>query len=358
VVGAGAIGSHLVPHLARMPLIGRLTVIDRDAYEPRNARNQDVTPRTAATATARKKAVAQANRARLLRPTLEVRAIADDVERLPLAELRADVVLCCVDSRRARQYLNQAAWRLGLPWIDAGLMADGLLARVTLYRPGSGLPCLECAWHDADYRALEQTYACAPEPAFPATGGPSGLAALAAALQAIECRKLLAGEATLEPGGEVVIDAAWHRHYVTRTRHNPNCRMPDHQPWRIDRLEVGRRVRLRDLFAAAQRRSPGSESPALRVAGQRFVTELSCPDCAAVTRPVRLAERLRPSDTRCPGCGTELAVSGFARRDRIDASALSRRELARPLSALGVRDRDVLSIGSGTDTIHLEVTAS
>jgi hypothetical protein len=134
--------------------------------------------------------------------------------------------------------------------------------------------------------------------------------------------------------------------------------MPDHQPWRIDRLEVGRRVRLRDLFAAANQRSTESGPPALRVAGQRFVTELTCPDCEAVKRPVRLAERLRPSDTRCRGCGTELTVSGFARRDRIDASALSRRELARPLSALGIRDRDVVSVGSGTDTVHLEVTAS
>ena len=35
----GNIGSHLAEHLARMPEIGSLVLIDRDSYEPRNRDN-------------------------------------------------------------------------------------------------------------------------------------------------------------------------------------------------------------------------------------------------------------------------------------------------------------------------------
>jgi molybdopterin/thiamine biosynthesis adenylyltransferase len=140
VIGAGGnIGSHLVPHLARTPEIGSLTLVDRDAYEARNLANQDMPPRAAR----RNKAAVQAGRARRLNPRLRVRAVAADVETLPLGALRGDLLLACVDSRRARQRVNQAAWRLGIPWVDAGVLGEGLLARVTGYVPAPDQPCLE-----------------------------------------------------------------------------------------------------------------------------------------------------------------------------------------------------------------------
>ncbi|HEY7545044.1 MAG TPA: ThiF family adenylyltransferase, partial [Blastocatellia bacterium] len=46
LVGAGGnIGSHLAPHLARMPEVGRVTLIDKDFYESTNLRSQDITAR-------------------------------------------------------------------------------------------------------------------------------------------------------------------------------------------------------------------------------------------------------------------------------------------------------------------------
>ena len=42
VVGAGgAIGSHLTAHLGRTPQISRLTLIDKDVYEPGNIQTQE-----------------------------------------------------------------------------------------------------------------------------------------------------------------------------------------------------------------------------------------------------------------------------------------------------------------------------
>ena len=42
VIGVGAIGSHLVPHLARSPRVSRVTLIDRDRYETANLGGQQI----------------------------------------------------------------------------------------------------------------------------------------------------------------------------------------------------------------------------------------------------------------------------------------------------------------------------
>src|SRR5262249_39035744 len=154
--------------------------------------------------------------------------------------LRGDLILACLDSRRARQYVNQAAWRLGVTWIDAGVDAGGLLARVNIYEPGIENTCLECAWDERDYEALEQTYPCsgvANEPA--PTNSPSWLGALAASLQANECQKLLAGKIDKAAiGQQVLLDVLYHKHYVTTFKRNPYCRF-SHKVWPIERLSYG-----------------------------------------------------------------------------------------------------------------------
>jgi adenylyltransferase/sulfurtransferase len=168
--------------------IGRVTLIDRDTYEKKNLLSQDITPQDVG----RSKAAVQARRLRRINPALRVDVIVDAVQNVPLGQLRADIILACLDSRTARQYVNQAAWRLGVLWIDSGVEGRGLLARVNVYVPGPDTPCLECAWDEQDYEALEQTYPCQGETGEPApTNASSSLGALAASLQAIECQKLL-----------------------------------------------------------------------------------------------------------------------------------------------------------------------
>ncbi len=75
---------------------------------------------------------------------------------------------------------------------------------------------------------------------------PRRWARLAAALQALECEKLLAGQHDhLLAGRDLMVDARHSRHYVTRFGHNPECRMPDHTSWEI--AAVRRRSRVHDL---------------------------------------------------------------------------------------------------------------
>jgi adenylyltransferase/sulfurtransferase len=352
VVGAGGnIGSHLVPHLARMPEIRRLVLIDRDRYEPRNTGNQDVEHR----AVGRSKASVQARRALAIGPHLEVVAHAADVERLPLGLLRADLILACLDSRRPRQAVNEAAWRLGVPWIDAGVLAAGSLARVTVYEPGPDLPCLECAWSDADYRALEQAYPCdgaVDRSVAPPTGAPTELGALAAALQAVEGRKLLTGADRLRAGAELVIDAAHHRHYVTAARRNPRC-LFDHAVWAIEPLSSApRSVTVGQVLALVN--GPPAERH-LRVAGDWFARRLSCVDCGWARPTLRLASRL-PAALRCRRCGGPLARSGHGLAAEIGMEEVGEGGLTRTLGSLGVEPGDVLTVSGAEAERHVELT--
>lgn len=348
VIGAGGnIGSHLVPHLARMPGIDRLTLVDRDRYEARNLRNQDISKR----AVGRRKAFVQAQRVRALNPELAVEAIAEDVEVMPIGALKADLILTGLDSRRARQRVNFVARGLGVPWLDAGVLAAGQLTRITRYAGKAESGCLECGWDEKDYAALEQSYPCdrSTEPA--PTGAPSALGALAASLLALECGNVLRGDrAALSAGTELVVDATNHRQTVTRIRRFAACRLGDHAPWPIEPLPVRLEAPLSTALSMTGERIGANGSLAIAVEGARIARRLTCAECGA-TRPVlRIAGRLRPQDTRCPACGGSTAPSGFGVLETLAASALTREERRRSLGAAGFRYGEVIrASGEGTE---------
>lgn len=335
VIGAGGnIGSHLAPHLGRMPGVERVTLVNRDVYEATNLASQDITPGDVG----KPKAAVQGQRLRRINPGLRVAALAGAVEDLPLGQLRGDAILACVDSRRARQHINEIAWRLGTPWIDAGVQAEGLLARVNVYVPGDG-PCLECAWSDSDYATIGQVYPCQrmTEEGSTPTGAPSSLGALAAALQALECQKLLAGQTEqLAVGRQVTIDARWHKHYVTAFRRNPNCRF-DHKTRHIEKLAC-----LLEKLTVGQALKLGGD---LRLEDKPFIKRLSCPACGRARALLRLACSLRPAEWACPKCGRRMSATGFDLLERLDA-ALPAKLLARSLGRIGLRAGDVFSAGA------------
>jgi molybdopterin/thiamine biosynthesis adenylyltransferase len=353
VIGAGAIGSHLLPHLARSAYVSRLTVIDRDRYDAGNTRGQHIDARDIG----RPKALAQARRLRRINPDLPVIPIRAALERLPLGALRGSVILAALDSRQARMIVNQAAWRLGVPWIDAGVHADGMLARIRVFMPAEDQPCLECAWDQADYQALEQTYPCAPGVTPGSTGAPSPLGALAGALQAAECEKLLAGDHSHAlTGRELLLDLRHLRHWVTTYRRNPSCRMPDHAGWRIDALGTSsERTTLDGLFALGSTLRGAAASLAFGIAGQRIVTALRCDVCQAGHATCQTERHARVSRPRCPRCGGRLRATGFGLNDFAPAAAVPAELQQRRLSDIGVRPRDVLTLRTPEVDAHFEV---
>ena len=355
VIGVGNIGSALIGQL-RDPLVRRVIIIDPDIYEHNNLLSQDIQPDNVG----KPKAIVQAERLRRINPSLEVTPIVARVENVPLGRLRGDVILTCLDSRQARRVAAQAAWRLGIACIDAGVSttAGGAIARVSVYLPGSEAPCIECAWSQDDYAALEQVHPCDRRGVASApTGAPLALGALAAALLMLECRKLLAGDMDhVAAGKQVLIDALNHSYYVTSFRKNPHCRF-DHQTWDIqqatgpcDRLTVGQTLEL-----AAE--SVGTEGPSwLRVEGQPFTGRMQCLDCGHKRATVRLRGRLTDADRKCEKCDLEMVPVGFDMSDQLDVTPYANGFRTLTLSSLGFQSGDVLTIGSEAGPeAHLEI---
>lgn len=343
IAGAGNIGSSLIPLVGRMGGIGEVTVVDRDVYELRNLPQQNILPPDVG----RFKAAVQARRLGRINPSLRVRGIHADLHEVPLGLLRCDVLLACLDSLEARRVVNQAAWRLGLPWIDAGISAQGgLFARVTVYVPGRQSPCIECAWSDVDYDRLEQSHPCQGGGAHaPPTDAPASLGALAASLQAIECRKVLDGDFERAlVGRQVLVDALHHRQQVTLFRHNPNCRF-DHETWSIRPLDRGAAgTTLRQVLDDAALDLSGA---GLGVEGRPFVRAVQCAGCGGTRQVLHLAGRLPKRGTWCSRCGQGMQPVGFEMSDRLGLGGLDRKVLKQPLARLGLRDGDVFSIQFG-----------
>jgi molybdopterin/thiamine biosynthesis adenylyltransferase len=343
-VGSGGnIGSHFVEYAARMPAVSRLTLVDHGFYEKKNLVGQ----RIDLDDVGRAKVDVQAKRIRRIRPDLEVVAIPERVQEVPLGRLRGDVIVTGLDNRRARQVVNESARRLGVPWIDGAVQAEGMLVRVNVYGAAESGPCGECAWSPRDYDNLDQRRPCQPDAEAPPTNAPASLGALAASLQAIECGKLLKGEETVLDGRQVLLDARHHTHYLTAFGRNEECRLADHGPWSIDPLDYGPAdPTLGELVDEA----PGATS--LEVFGRRFVTALVCPECARRLPIVRVAGKLRAADRVCPDCTAEMVASGFHTVDALDVERML--DAARTLSVrdLGVRGGDVLVLSSPSEMLR------
>lgn len=359
VVGAGGnIGSHLTPHLARMPGVGRIVLIDFDTYESKNLRTQDVSRRDVG----RPKVSVQAKRLKAINADVEVRPWNARVEEIPLGRLRADVIVACLDSRISRQAVNQAAWRLGVPWIDAGVAAGGeLLARVNVYRPAPDVACLECGWSDEDYRNLEVRHACRSAAAVTSTNAPAHLGGLAASLAAIECGKVLDGDwADSLAGRQVILDARHHTHFVTSFRKNPRCRF-DHRTWSIAReTRSPKKFRLSDVsLIAGQGASDGGGDVVLSMEGERFWMTARCPrGCESVaprSEVVGLASRMKGKVAPCLECGEPTVPRGWDLAEGLSLSGLSPSTLRRTLASLGFVGGDLCHIRCGSQETYLEL---
>jgi hypothetical protein len=236
--------------------------------------------------------------------------------------------------------------RLGVPWIDAGVLADGLLARISAFNPSPDAPCLECAWDASDYAALEQTYPCgSAEPEPPRTNAPSSLGALAAALQAMECAHVLAGEVhSFGSVAELVIGTSPHCHYRTAHRRNPACRLGSHAAWTIEPLALHASCTLRGLRDTVINRVGSPDSLTLGIGGKWFVRTLNCSTCGTTRPTLRLSSSARGALPRCKRCSNPMMVSGLGITEHLDMAALSARDLGRSCAAVGIRTGEVITV--------------
>jgi len=354
VVGAGGnIGSHLLPHLARMEGVARLTLVDPDVYEQHNLAGQAIS----AADVGRPKVRVQARRVRRIHPALATQVIQQPVESIPRGRLRCDLLVTCVDSRRTRQVVNEVALHLGIPWIDAGVDPAAGLARVSAYRAGEDAPCLECAWDARDYAAVEQRYPCAGATSgAPTTHGTAPLGGLAAAYQALACGRVVAGAVSEgDFGRQVLWDALHHKVHVTTFRREARCGLRDHAPWQLWPLDDSPRALTVEGLLALMPSTAEAEARWLQVAGSPFVTRLCCPGCGRERGLLHLRVSLRPKQLACRGCGTPCIAPGIALRDRLLAHELPPRVLALPLQRIGVRPGEIITVGGASGVAHFEI---
>lgn len=350
-IGAGGnIGSHAVVALARAGCLARVTLIDPDVYEPRNLPSQDIARRDLG----RRKVDVLAERIRRLDPSLRIEAIAERVERVPLGRLRADVIATGLDALAPRAWVNRAARRLGVPWVDAGVRAEGLLARVDVFEPAAGAACLECGWSEQERATLDLRHPCDPPVAPAPTGAPAYLGALAASLQSVECVKLLTGETSNTLlGRQLLVEATSHQHYVSTRQCSRACAF-DHRRWSIRPLaRAPGAITLSQALGLV--RSPQGERSRLRVYADAIARRLECPECHTSRELMCLAGRIGDASHACTHCGAVLVAPGIDTADTLALGQLSARQRRASLYSLGLRNGDVFSIETSSGATHFEI---
>jgi molybdopterin/thiamine biosynthesis adenylyltransferase len=180
--GCGALGTVLANHLARAG-VGSIRVIDRDFIETHNLQRQvlfdeqDVADNLP-------KAEAAARKMRAINSSIHVEPVVTDLDHTNILDLvgDADLILDGTDNFETRYLINDAAVKLGKPWIYGGVI--GSEGQTMTIIPGQ-TPCLRCLIETAPPPGMTPT--CE-------TAGVLGPAvAVIASFEAIEAIKLLAG---------------------------------------------------------------------------------------------------------------------------------------------------------------------
>ncbi len=201
LVGCGALGTVIANHLARAG-VGFLRIVDRNFIELHNLQRQ-VLFDEADVAEGLPKAEAAARKLRLINSGITVEPVVTDVDRTNVLALcgDADVILDGSDNFEVRYLINDAAIKLGKPWVYGGCI--GSLGQTMTILPGES-PCLRCVFE------------AAPGPGEAATCETAGVVAPAvsvvASLQATEALKLLAGRRDAVNRDLIYIDV-WENTY-------------------------------------------------------------------------------------------------------------------------------------------------
>ncbi len=179
VIGVGATGGAIANTLARAGLA--LTLVDRDFPERHNLQRQTLFT-DADVDRGVPKAVAAAEHLRQIDPELPITAHVTDVHAGNILDLAAghDVLVDGTDNFATRFVVNDAAVRLGIPWVYCGAIgAQGALMTIE----AGGRPCLRCLYPDP------------PPPGSVATCDTAGVlhaaVAVAAGLASLEVMKLI-----------------------------------------------------------------------------------------------------------------------------------------------------------------------
>lgn len=182
LIGCGALGTVIANHVVRAG-VGFVRIVDRDFIELHNLQRQVLFDEKDV-AEGLPKAEAAARKLRAINSQVQVEPVVTDVDRTNVLDLcrDIDVILDGSDNFEVRYLINDAAVKLGKPWVYGGCI--GSLGQSMTIIPGE-TPCLRCVFE------------AAPGPGEAATCETAGVVAPAvaviASLQTTEALKLLVG---------------------------------------------------------------------------------------------------------------------------------------------------------------------
>lgn len=141
VVGCGALGSVIANTLVRAG-VGRVRIVDRDFLELNNLQRQVLYDEDDVAA-GLPKAIAANNRLRKINSEVEIEPVVADVDAANIERLLegVDCLVDGTDNFETRFLLNDAAVKLGVPWIYGGCL--GAEGQTLTILPGQ-TPCLRC----------------------------------------------------------------------------------------------------------------------------------------------------------------------------------------------------------------------
>jgi molybdopterin-synthase adenylyltransferase len=180
--GCGALGTVLANALVRAG-IGHVRIVDRDFIETNNLQRQVLFDEHDVAANL-PKAEAAARRLAAINSSIHVEPVVTDIDRTNILDLvgDADLILDGTDNFEIRYLINDAAVKLGKPWIYGGCI--GSLGQTMTILPGE-TPCLRCVFEAAP--APGETGTCE-------TAGVLGpIVNIVASYQATEAFKILTG---------------------------------------------------------------------------------------------------------------------------------------------------------------------
>lgn len=154
VIGCGALGNEIVKNLTMLG-VGNIFVVDMDVVEKSNLtrsvlfRKEDE---------GKPKAETICKRANDINDEVSVRYFNGNVFELGLDEFRKmDIVICGLDSRETRLFVNQSCWKVNRPWIDGAIEVLNGVARMFIPPEGA---CYECTMSENDYLLLNKRKSC------------------------------------------------------------------------------------------------------------------------------------------------------------------------------------------------------
>lgn len=335
VVGAGALGNEVLKNLALLG-VGTTFVIDLDAVEPSNLA-RSVLFRSGDGG--RGKAEVAALRAREINPEITIVPMRGDVITDIGLGLFADVdvVIGGLDNREARLWVNRQCWKVGTPWVDAGIQEIQGVVKVFV-PPDSA--CYECAMTERDYQLLNLRYSCpllrrdqileGKVPTAPT------IASMMAALEVQEALKILHG-LPVKAGAAMVFNGVANRFYTTRLPRREDCLSHETYP-EPAAVQAGHEASAAVLFDLARATVSG---PLTLVLERDLVVAIECPRCGWRAEVMMPRTRVAYSDAICPHClepGRPEIVSAVEEGSPLSAFSLAK---------LGIPPYDIVRVDGG-----------